>query len=145
MKNVYWLIAALFLAGCSPLEMGRTVWGSSIRALDEARGDAFKKVYGCEFDACFDAVLSLDRKNSPKKEIKDNYVVFLQDRVRSVIIVMGVVGQVDTTEVGIFFTRLEDDKYRVEISSLSTTAKEKVAFLVFSELSKHFNEVLSEE
>ena len=150
----YSFLSVILLVGCTPLEVGRTVWGSSIRALDEARNEAFKKIYTCQFDQCFDAVLSLDRKESidkeskeskESKEFKETFQVFLKDRVRSVIVVIGITGQVDTTEVGIFFTRIDDGKYRVEISSLSTTAKEKVALLVFNKLNESFQEVLTTE
>ncbi len=146
-KNIHMFGFCLLIAlgGCTPLEMGRTVWGSSIRALDEARVDAFKKTYSCQFDQCFDAVLALDRQGVKVPNLKETFNVFIKDRVRSVIVAIGIYGQVDTTEVGIFFKRIDEGKYSIEVSSLSTTAKEKVAFLVFSQLSKQFNEVLSEE
>ena len=52
---------------------------------------------------------------------------------------MGIAGNVDTTEVGIFFDDMGQGTVRVEISSLSSTAKRKVAKAVFAELEKHFS------
>ncbi len=143
MNKTCWLnLCFLFLiTGCTPLEVGRTFWGSSIRSLQAARDEAFEKTYVCRFDECFDTVLSLDRKEEKDADMKQTFDVFLKDRVRSVIVVIGVHGQVDTTEVGIFFERINDDQYSVEISSLSTTAKEKVALLVFNKLNESFQEV----
>ena len=131
----------VLLSGCTPLEVGRTVWGSSVRSLDKARDTAFKKMYVCRFDECFDAALTLDRKGDVKANLKETFDVFMKDRVRGVIVAIGVFGQVDTTEVGIFFERMEDGNYSIEISSLSTTAKEKVALLVFNKLNESFKEV----
>lgn len=147
MNKIYLLglCFVILIIGCTPLEMGRTFWGSSIRSLEEARDGTFKKTYVCRFDECFDAVLTLDRKKDVEANLKETFAVFMKDRVRSVIVVIGVFGQVDTTEVGIFFERVEDGKYAVEISSLSTTAKEKVAFLVFNKLNESFQEVLPTE
>ena len=143
MKNriLYFCIAlSLSTVACSPMEMGKTIWGSSTRALEEARVDAIKKTYSCDFDACFDAIVSLDRKNNLEKPLNQTFEIFLQDRIQSHIVVMGIAGQVDTTEVGIFFSRESPQAYTIEISSLSTPAKEKVAKLVFNELDKHFSE-----
>ena len=146
MNKIYLIIGVVvLLSGCTPLEMGRTVWGSSIRSLEEARGDGFQKTYVCRFDECFDAVLTLDRKKEAEANLKETFAVFMKDRVRSVIVAIGIFGQVDTTEVGIFFDRVEDGKYAVEISSLSTAAKEKVALLVFNKLNESFQEVLPTE
>ncbi len=142
MNKIYLSIGVVvLLSGCTPLEMGRTVWGSSLRSLDKARDTAFKKIYTCRFDECFDAVLTLDRKDDVKANLKETFGVFMKDRIRGVIVAIGVFGQVDTTEVGIFFERMEDGNYSIEISSLSTTAKEKVALLVFNKLNESFKEV----
>ena len=96
MKKIHlWgLCFVILIAGCTPLEMGRTVWGSSIRSLEEARDNAFKKMYACRFDECFDAVLTLDRKYEAEANLKETFNVFLKDRIRGVIVAIGVVGQV---------------------------------------------------
>ncbi|MBI5415562.1 MAG: hypothetical protein HZA29_01985, partial [Candidatus Omnitrophica bacterium] len=50
-------------------------------------------------------------------------------------------GNVDTTEVGIFFDEVSPSTVRVEISSLSSTAKRRVAAAVFNALDKRFSPV----
>ena len=149
-------------------EVVKKIWGSSTEALEEARANAVAQNYVCTFDDCFDAVLGLARSKEEtsaysqwiekskeaqpsdddtedtKKELvpvpitKGFFDVFLKDRSKRVIVVMGVAGNVDTTEIGIFFTRYRQDAMRIEISSLSTSAKERVAKAVFEALDKRF-------
>ena len=55
------------------------------------------------------------------------------------IIVMGIKGNVDTTEVGIFFTNPNVSTVKLEISSLSSSAKRTVAETLFKELDQQFS------
>jgi hypothetical protein len=64
--------------------------------------------------------------------------IFLQDRVKSLIVLMNVPGCVDTTEVGLFFVTVDTGKTRVEVSSLSEIAKMNTAEIIFPELAKNF-------
>jgi len=60
-------ISVLFLVGCSAIkatpnfvtETVKTIWGSSTRALENARVDAISKSYRCSLDDCFESVLLL--------------------------------------------------------------------------------------
>ena len=184
MKNDfrYWLLAMfLVVTGCAKLETAaeplKVIWGSSTRALQNARRDAIKKNFQCTPDECFAAVLKLTepppkpkyedpekvKKEAPqpllsvgfgKKEeevkvegedpaIEDdqpkrNYLeLFIKDTDQRFLVVMGIPGCVNTTEVGIFVTSLEQGA-GIEISSLSTIAKIKAAEIVFEELQKSF-------
>ena len=130
-------------SGCSPVaETIRTVWGSSTRALEDARESAIKKTYRCPYDDCFDVVLSLARNEPVLTSTNPKFFdVFIKDRIKSHIVVMGIKGNVDTTEVGIFLMEDQKDVITFEVSSLSTTAKEKVAKAVFEELDRHFTAV----
>ncbi len=134
-----------FCQGCSWLaDMPRTLWGSSIRALEDARVNALSRSYICSFDDCFDAVLSLGRNESKyvpytKRKIFD---VFLKDRIRACIVVMGIKGNIDTTEVGVFFYPSGKNAIRVDVSSLSSIAKQKVAEAVFKELDMRFKQAM---
>jgi hypothetical protein len=65
---------------------------------------------------------------------KQKWVIFQKDEIKGFIVVMGIHGNVNTTEVGIFFDELSDNQTRIEISSLSTTAKRKVAKGLFHDL-----------
>ena len=71
-------------------------------------------------------------------DVKPILELFLQDKARRHIVVMGVPTSIDTTEVGIFFEPAGDGLTRVEISSLSTNAKTRAAELIFPELEKFF-------
>jgi hypothetical protein len=64
--------------------------------------------------------------------------LFLQDKAKRHIIVMGVPTSIDTTEVGVFFEPTGAGETRVEISSLSTNAKTRAAEIIFAELEKSF-------
>ena len=137
MKFKFKILATIFLflgtAGCAQvLEPFKIIWGSSTRALEEARAEALSKTYSCDFDACYDEVLKI------AKETK--YVVFVNDRLRERIVVLGIPGNVDTTEVGIFFSELKDAAIKIDVSSLSSTAKEKAAHVIFEGLDTKFKE-----
>lgn len=143
------LAGTTVLLGCTPVaEVGKKVWGSSTDTLNNERKNAIKKTFGCSLDACFDKVLELTSiPTMPATKVlttkeKEKYLeLFQQNRSKMVIVVMGVPGAVDTTEVGIFFVALEKDKVRVELSSLSTSAKVKAADMVFAKLTEAFSEV----
>lgn len=106
-KVVYW-----------PVEITKTLWGSSTRVLEQARDKAVMKTYDKPY---WDCVRSAD------DFVKKHWVVFKKDEIKGYMVVMGVKGAVNTTEVGIFFNKLSDNQTRIEISSLSTNAKRKVA------------------
>lgn len=131
------------------------IWGSSTRALEKARDEAIVQTYKCRFDECFEEVLTLSADNLvlPKSygelnnevdEAEDSpaqratFQVFIKNQKKKHIVVMGVPGSVDTTEVGIFFTNPTASTVRLEVSSLSSNAKRKVAEMVFAALDKKF-------
>ena len=65
--------------------------------------------------------------------------VFLRDSRQKHIVVIGIAGNVDTTEVGIFFEEAGPSAVKIEISSLSSTAQKRVAQAVFEALDKRFS------
>ena len=67
--------------------------------------------------------------------------VFHKSRTKGYIVFMGTPGSVDTTEVGVFFTRSRQDEIIIEIASLSTSAKNKAAEIVFAKLDRNFRKV----
>ena len=159
-RILYLLLMALVVvtAGCARLaEPFKVIWGTSTTALENARLAGLRKTYTCGLGECFQAVLNLARdENAPspgvssgesktergKETIPDPgkfFNVFLKDPHQKYLVVMGIIGNVDTTEVGIFFDDMGQGTVRVEISSLSSTAKRKVAKAVFAELEKHFS------
>ena len=146
----------------------KVVWGSSTKALEDSRSEAIRQTFACSFDECFDAVLSFARSNKNSKtnslstidyENSSNlpapvnpnsdttatpvvdsgiFDVFIQDRIKGLIVVIGIEGNVDTTEVGIFFSRRADKSMQIEITSLSDSAKRKMAAAIFSRLVEYF-------
>ena len=136
MKHPYFLLTIFLVAaafsGCAAVkETSKTVWGSSTRALDRARNDAITKSFDCSYDDCYREVL--------KAAELEEYTIFIKDKNQMHIVLMGVKGQVNTTEVGIFFTRLSNGT-KVDVTSLSTNAKRKVADVVFDQLTHAFSE-----
>ena len=133
---LFLLICFLSTGGCARVsETAKIVWGSSTRALEEARTDAKTKTYSCTFSQCFDQVLKI--------ATEEKYTVFIQDRVHGRVVVMGVRGNLNTTEVGIFFDELDESRVKIDVTSLSTTAKIKVAEALFTALSKELKETVS--
>ena len=148
-------------------EVSKTIWGSSIRHLENARQDALSASFQCSVEECFEAVLMIvgqekektveivenqernfygnDGKNEEgvlKKELAVTHLfdVFIKNRVKQHIVVMGISGNIDTTEVGIFFDEMEN-VVKIDISSLSTSAKRTVAKAVFEALTLQFTKV----
>ena len=165
-RFIWMVILFGVLQGCTPLqkteEVCKTVWGSSTRALEKARDHALVKTYECPLKECFDAVLSLARKESvillgepynqsasvpqetevteaEKRHSQSGFFeVFKKDPQNKYMVVMGISGSINTTEVGIFFSTYQPGVTKVEISSLSTNAKRKVAQDVFAQLDLKF-------
>ena len=141
MKYLIVMLVLLFgvfsFSGCAYImDIPKNIWGSSTRALEDARVDALQKEFKCEFDECFDAVLSLTKAYVPPKASEkedttstfNSFELFIKNRAKKHIVVMGVPGTINTTEVGIFFTEI-DNAVRVEVSSLSEGAKRVAAEL----------------
>lgn len=120
-------LSVVLLAGCaSPMEISKTIWGSSTRSLEKARVNGIVKTYNQPVSRCYDEVL---------KAVTDaQYTVFIDDKGKSTIVVMGIKGSVNTTEVGIFFSETEDNRTKIFVSSLSSNAKRIVADKIFPKL-----------
>lgn len=149
-------------------EAAKFIWGSSTRSLEIARVDAIEKTYRCSYVDCYDSVLTLTRKepvyiksyNTASEVVEDDegkeddesdgeelikieddgvFDVFIDNRAKKHIVVMGIKGNVETTEVGIFFSQPSLTTVKLEVSSKSSTAKRKVAEAIFDELDLHFS------
>ena len=112
------------------VELTKTIWGSTTRALEEARAQAITKTYDKSYWDCMRATLEVVKQQ--------DYKVFKKDEVRGYVVLMGIRGSVNTTEVGVFFVELNDHQTRIELSSLSTNAKRIVAKALFGGLDKAF-------
>ena len=134
MRFILAVVMGIFLNGCvvidGGIELTKTIWGSSTRALEEARPQAIVKTY----DQNYWKVVRAAEEFSQKKE----YVIFKKDEAKGYMVLMGIKGSVNTTEVGIFFVEVNDTQTRIEISSLSTNAKRIVAKALFHGLDVSF-------
>lgn len=131
-SNVLILCVLALCCGCAPaIEFSKTVWGSSTRALEEARVNGIVRTYDAAVGRCYDEVLKL-LKDNDNKETK--LKIFIQNKPKATIVVMGIPGSVNTTEVGIFFAEMTDNKTKIYISSLSSNAKRIVAEKIFPRL-----------
>src|ERR1044071_9375806 len=89
----------LVLSGCAPaLESAKVVWGSSTRALEKARSEAVREDFPLAYDDCFREVLKIAGV--------EKWEAFIKDKKKGVIVVIGIPGAVNTTEVGVFFERV---------------------------------------
>jgi predicted oxidoreductase (fatty acid repression mutant protein) len=120
-----------FLAGCASFhEAGKKVWGSSIAHLEKARKDATKDEFSLPLDECFDKVESAIKAAGA--------MVYLVDKEKKHLAAMKFKNHVDTTEVGIFFTKVDERRTIVEVSSMSPGLKEEVAEVVTAALEEGF-------
>ncbi len=70
---------------------------------------------------------------------KTPFRIFFHDRNKEHIVVIGVPGSVDSTEVGIFFDKVEGGT-KIDITSLSSNAKRSVARDLFKELDPQYGD-----
>ena len=82
------------------VEVGKTIWGSSTRALEQARDNAITKTYDKSYWDCVRSAIAVVGKK--------HWVIFKKDEIKGYMVVMGVKGCVNTTEIGIFFDELSD-------------------------------------
>ena len=128
---VFVIAAAVNLWGCGWLsEAPKVVWGSSTKALEEARAEAVQGTFLCSSNECFNEVLNIAGE--------EEYVLFIVNKLRHHIVLMGIPGSVGTTEVGVFFEPQNDKETRIDISSLSSNAKRNLSNALFSKLEEKF-------
>ena len=138
MKNKYLRGGSILLVsgliGCAHLtEIPKELWGSSTRALEESRSESISKTYLGDVAQCYSRVLETAKDNK--------WEVFIADKRKHMIVFMNIPGSIDTTEVGVFFSPVETEKTKVEVTSLSPQAKVLASNLLFAELNKSLNEI----
>ncbi|MFH1691210.1 MAG: hypothetical protein ABIC68_01360 [Candidatus Omnitrophota bacterium] len=136
MKNKFFLSQLFFLvfvfclmAGCAHIqEAAKQLWGSSISHLEKERPNGQSQDFALPLDRCFQEV----------QDIVNFYRgnVYLKDEKKRYMAAMGFKGFVDTTEVGIFFTVLDDQHTKIEVASMSPKLMRKVAGYIFTGLQK---------
>ena len=135
------------LSGCAVKDAVKKVAGTSTSTLQENRAQGLSQTFFCTYQDCYNAIIALGRRPDPVKPwIHDDspdpgvFTIFMSDLYANppYIILMGIEGSVDTTEVGVFLERLTDDTIRVDVSSLASGAKRTAAQIIFKHLENNF-------
>jgi hypothetical protein len=119
------LISALL--GCQTLKEGtKGFLGVSTRSLEEARSNAIVKTFSYDYNACYTMAKDILKHmksyvyaDEPKKHMVAFYI-----------------SEQDTTPVALFFKEIDKANTQVEVSSLSTYAREFISEKVLSVLDK---------
>jgi len=125
---VFILILSLLPTGAhaSPWELITDFFGPSVSKLERIKDKGAVRTYSIPYDEAFDKVLALI------KEYK--LTAWGKNRKKGYIVVIDVPKQVDTTQVGIFFESTEQGGTKITISSLSSTALNRVSSMIFGGL-----------
>ena len=114
------------LLGCATLwEGAKGFAGISTKSIEESRKSAILKKVKYDYNTCY----------SKTKEILITHIgayIYAEDLNRHMIAIY--VSKEDTTPVGLFFKEIDAANTQIEVSSLSTYAKEFIAGKVFSVL-----------
>jgi hypothetical protein len=118
-------LCLLGLCGCASFkESMKGFAGVSTKALEEERKNAVEKSFALDYFSSYTKVTDI------LKEI--GAYIYEQDVKKHMIAIY--VSEQDTTPVGLFFTEVEKDKTKIEVSSSSTNAKENISKKVFKAL-----------
>ena len=111
------ILSSMSVSGCAKIiEVPKVLWGSSTKALDEARPRAWSQVFPCNLELCFEDVLEIANK--------ENLDVYRSDRKKWLIVLMGFKDSLNTTEVGFYLTPVSSSQTKIEIVSLSDAAQD---------------------
>jgi len=126
-------ISVIGLSGCETVRDGvKGFLGVSTRSLEEARKNAIIKTFNYDYVTCYAKTRDILKRMHAH--------IYAQNTKRHMIAVY--VSEKDTTPVGLFFKEIDAANTQVEVSSLSTYAKEFISKKVFSVLE---NKVTLEE
>lgn len=117
------LAFCLSIFGCATVkEMCAGFGGVSVKALEEARKDAVSRHFNYDYFTAYTKTLDALKQMQA--------YIYKQDINRHLIAIY--VSETDTTAVGIFFQEINNNTTKIEISSLSSYAKDLIAKGVFS-------------
>lgn len=123
------LLSAALLSGCAMITEGAKGFaGVSTKALEDARPKAISADFAGDYDTC------LRLTKDALKKIKA-YVYADSGRKQMLAVY---VSESDTTPVGIFFVKADAGHTRIEVSSLSTYAKEYISKQIFQMIQNQF-------
>lgn len=123
------LLVSLLLGGCAhySTDVGAFM-GIGIQDLEKARKDGKVETFPIPFSVAFDEVTKI---------LKDaKLTIYESSKKKGYIVAMGFHKQINTTRVGIFFESISENRTRITLSSLSSTALEEADAAVFGGLTK---------
>ena len=113
--------------GCALLWEGvKGLAGVSTRALEDNRKTAITKAFNYDYFTCYTKTLDILKSMQA--------YIYMQSIKKHMIAIY--VSEKDTTPVGLFFKEIDTANTQVEVSSLSTYAKEFISGKVFPILDK---------
>jgi len=115
MKKATLMLLVFLILGCaSTKEAFKGLLGVSVKILEEKRAEAKILVLNYDYFTCLHKVLDKLKKNNCYiyKKTQDLIAFYLSEE--------------NTTPVGIFFSELDKQKTKLEISSPSSSAKENI-------------------
>jgi hypothetical protein len=123
------LLVPLLLGGCAHFSSDAgALMGIGIQDLEKARKDGKIETFPIPFSVAFDEVTKI---------LKDaKLTIYESSRKKKYIVAMGFHKQIDTTRVGIFFESISENRTRITLSSLSSSALDKADAVVFGGLTK---------
>ncbi|MFH1847211.1 MAG: hypothetical protein ABH869_06640 [Candidatus Omnitrophota bacterium] len=122
-------LSAIFSTGCAKTNFNlpefnlASIAGINISDLEKAKESGIEKVFQRPYEIVFDEIQKIVKSKSLH--------IYQSNKRKKYIIAMGVPKQVNTTRIGIFFESLPDNKTKVTLSSLSTSALLKAKELIF--------------
>ncbi|MFH1655201.1 MAG: hypothetical protein ABH954_01155 [Candidatus Omnitrophota bacterium] len=128
----YWVVALLGccvigLLGCGTIkEVAKGFMGVSTHSLEKARKDAIIRTFNYDYFTCYTQTLDILKRIQA--------YIYIQSIEKHMIAIY--ISEEDTTPIGLFFKEIDATNTQVEVSSLSTYAKEFISGKVFSVLDK---------
>jgi hypothetical protein len=124
------------LPGCASMkEVAKGIAGVSTKALEEGRKEAIVSTFSLDYASCFARTQETLKEEGAyiySGDIKKHMIAFY-------------VSEADTTAVGVFFNEIEPNSIQMEVSSLSTYAKELFAEKIFEALKPKVRKETHEE
>jgi len=115
------------LLGCATIkEAAKGFMGISTQSLEKARKNAIIKTFNYDYFTCYTKTLDILKRMQAH--------IYTQSIKKHMIAIY--VSEEDTTPVGLFFKEIDAANTQVEVSSLSTYAKEFISGKVFFVLDK---------
>jgi hypothetical protein len=120
-----WCLVLVIFPGCASIkETAKGIAAISTKALEDNRKDAVKKTFNYDYKTSYNKVKDILTETGS--------YIYAQNPKKHLIAIY--VSATDTTAAGIFFKEIDAAHTQIEVSSLSTYAKELIAKRISSAL-----------